>query len=234
MMGLADLLPYNMARKEKQEMHLNAKSVILTGVLGFLPLTLPVSLQADTTYSYTGNAVDTSIGTFQVTISFDTTLTGGALQNLAPNTNITPSLVSFTISPGTYPNQDTAGFTATDQALQPPPTVQIGTDALGNITSWDISENYFVSFPAFAGENPNDFYGLYTITSTQSGDSITLILDNDAGFAPGDVSNSSPGTWSPTYSAVPEPSGCILLGSGLLTLLASAARRGRRGVQTEC
>jgi hypothetical protein len=116
-------------------MYPNAKTIILTGVLGLLPLTLPVSLQADTSYSYTGDAVDTSIGIFQVTISFDTTLTGGALQNLAPNTDITSSLVSLAISPGTYPNQDEAAFPATDQTLQPPPIVQIGTDALGNITS---------------------------------------------------------------------------------------------------
>jgi len=199
-----------------------------------LYLMLPASLHADMTYTYTGDSLNTPYGTFQVTITLDTTLMGAALQNLPANTNISASLGSaFAIKPGDWPNQDQAGFPiggpfgSAYYQMTGSPTVLIGTDSLGNITSWNISQTLFASYPAFPGENPTDFYALYTISSTTGGDQGILSQDNDAGFAPPSTSLVSAGTWSPTITiGVPEPSSFVLLaGSGLLVFLARGLRR---------
>jgi hypothetical protein len=201
--------------------YLKLRFVILAGLLCFI---LPGSLWADTTYTYTGNSLSTSYGTFQVTITLDTTLMGAALQSLPANTDISLDLgPSFAINPNGWPNQDQLGFPlggpfgSNYYKMTGSPVVLIGTDSLGNITSWNITQTLFASYPAVSGEDPNDFYATYTISSTTAGDQGTLITDQDAGLAPPSTSLVSAGTWSP--AVVPEPSSFVLAGSGLLVLL---------------
>ncbi len=198
---------------------------------GLLCVVLPGSLWADTTYTYTGNSLSTAQGAFQVTITLDTTLMGAALQDLPANTNISADLgPSFAINPNGWPNQDTGGFPiggafgSAYYLMTGSPVVLIGTDSMGNITSWNITQTLFASYPAVPGEDPNDFFATYTISSTTGGDQGTLTLDNDAGFAPPSTSLVPAGTWSPVV--VPEPSSFLLAGGGLLVIL--ALRRLRR------
>jgi hypothetical protein len=57
-----------------------------------------------------------------------------------------------------------------------PPTDEAGFP-LGN--SDTTSNPIFCSYPAFSGENPNDFFCTYNPTTG------VLVTDNDAGFCPG-------------------------------------------------
>jgi hypothetical protein len=91
----------------------------------------------------------------------------------------------------------------------------IGTNALGQITSWTISEGIFASYPAFPGENPNDFFATYTLKTTNLGDSLTLIQDNDVGFAP-PSKTSGAGSFG-TSTAIPGPT----VGAGIPGLVAA-------------
>jgi hypothetical protein len=172
---------------------------------------LPTASQA-TTFNYTAASGDV-VGNF----SFTTSLSGAALDNLAPGTSI--PFTAFTIAP-TGLQQDTAGFpiggsfgssyfNASNFSLT------IGTNSLGQITSWDITENVFASWPAFPGENPNDFFGTYSISLTNTGDTRTLLVDNDVGFAPGNAS-SGPGSFGASVlSTTPLPATLPLFAGGL-------------------
>lgn len=172
---------------------------------------LPSAALASTTFTYT----DTPIS-----ISF--TFNGPSLISLAPGTDITGEITGFSM---TYPapSQDNAGFAVVvNNIVDSSEDVQIGTDALGNITSWTISATLFASYPAFEGENPTDFYCNYGVSATDTGNSGSLTLDNDAGFCPaGTPAVGSIGTWSPTFSggSVPEPRTTVLMASGLAGLI---------------
>lgn len=182
---------------------------------------LSSSLYADSVLTYSGNPI---------TITLDTTLTQSQLSSLPSGTDITSDLVSFTMT-APAPSQDNAGFPLAENFVTPS-DVQIGTDSLGNITSFDVTGTLFASYPAFSGESPTDFYCNYAVAATDTGSSGPLSLDNDAGFCPasapvgGDV-----GTWSESFSgpsSAPEPGTNALLGGGVLALLAIATRRGVR------
>jgi hypothetical protein len=162
--------------------------------------------------TYTGGLAD---------FSFTTSLSGGSLDNLSAGTDITSSIVGGINFTNGLPASDTGGFPSADWSLSGE-TVKIGTDASGDVTSWDITGTYFVSFPAFPGEDPNDFYGTYNASITNLGDSATLITDNDAGFAPTSVSVGA-GSWQ--TSDVPEPTGAILWGGAILGALIVRPRR---------
>jgi hypothetical protein len=89
------------------------------------------------------------------------------------------------------------------------PTVLIGTNGLGQITSWTITEGIFASYPAVPGENPNDFFVRYNAITMNTGDSLVLTQDNDAGLGvPGHTSGT--GSFA-TVAAVPGP----VVGAGL-------------------
>src|ERR1700743_3818 len=115
--------------------------------IGLAALVAPMSANADMIYTYTGN----NSGSHQYTVSLRTTLSGAALDNLPAGTDISASLVSFSMSDGGAPSTDTAGFPEADFSLTAPGgatvlpgnVIQIGTNALGNITSWNINESYF-------------------------------------------------------------------------------------------
>ena len=165
-----------------------------------------------TTFDYTAAS-----GDVVTNFSFTTSLSGAALDNLASGTSI--PFTAFTIPP-TGLGSDEAGFPIggsfgssyfNASAL----SLQIGTNSIGQITSWDISESVFASWPAFSGENPTDFYGTYTVTLTNSGDTRALILDNDAGFAPGSVSSDAGSFGAQVTAATPLPAALPLFGGGL-------------------
>ncbi|KIK05419.1 hypothetical protein K443DRAFT_675197 [Laccaria amethystina LaAM-08-1] len=75
---------------------------------------------------------------------------------------------------GGTPSNTPTGFTcpSTDQAAFP-----LGTNNSDGTT-------LFCSYPAFAGEDPNDFYCKYSATTGK------ITQDNDAGFCPGTAVNS--------------------------------------------
>jgi hypothetical protein len=193
-------------------------SVFLLGAL------LPTAASA-TTFNYTPATSDV-VDSF----SFTTSLSGASLDNLAPGTSI--PFNAFTFQP-TGLGSDTAGFPVGGAFgssyfnVDSGPTVKIGTNATGQITSWTITEGVFVSWPAFPGENPNDFFGTYTLSLTNTGDTRTLLDDNDAGFAPGNASSGA-GSFGATVSATPLPATLPLFAGGL-GFVGYLARRRKRG-----
>jgi hypothetical protein len=92
------------------------------GLLSLLCVVVPGALRADTMYSLTG-----TYGPYNVSISFDTSLTGSALDNLSSD-NI-KSTVSDFLETNTIPGNGTAILNVT-----------ISTDSLGNITAFSITD----------------------------------------------------------------------------------------------
>jgi PEP-CTERM motif len=178
-----------------------------------------------TVYTFTAGSPSDAVENF----SFTTSLSGAQLDNLS-NVNITSDVTAFQFPVNFTLNMDEAGFPIGQQNPTGDATVTISTNALGQITSWNISEGYFASYPAFAGENPDDFYGTYTVTTTNTGDSVTLVTDNDAGFAPPGYTTGT-GSFGPVTTApVPEPSTWAMLLAGIGGL--GAAMRSRRRMLT--
>ena len=138
-----------------------------------------------TTYTFTEGSASDIVPSF----SFTTSLSGLALDNLAPGTDITGTVTPFTFEPRGL-GQDSAGFSIGGPFgsayfnVTSGPTVSIGTNAVGQITSWNISEGIFASYPAFPGESPTAFFSTYTASTTNAGDSLVLIEDHNAGFGP--------------------------------------------------
>lgn len=204
-------------------------SLAAFSLLGAL-LTLSPTGAAATVYTFTEGSSADAVGNF----SFTTSLSGAQLDNLAPGTNITSSVATNFLFPVNFPySTDTAGFAVGVQNPTGPATILIGTNAAGQITSWSISEGYFASFPVFPLENPTDFYGGYTVTTTNTGESILLVNDNDAGFAPGGPVKGAVAYMTGTGSfgavaAVPEASTWAMMITGFLGLGFMAYRRRSR------
>lgn len=196
-------------------------SPVSLGLLGAL-FALPASA---TTYNFTEGSTNNAVQNF----SFTTSLSGAALDNLAAGTNITSSVTPFFFPVNTTTNlhQDRAGFPLANNNASGPLSIRIGTNASGQITSWTISENFFASYPAFPGENPNDFFADYTVTTTNTGDTVTLTNEHDAGFSPASFTTGT-GSFA-MASPVPEPSTWAMMILGFVGLGFMAYRRKQNG-----
>jgi hypothetical protein len=193
--------------------------------LSSLTLILPSFLCADTVYTYTSsNGVD---------VSFD--LTTISPDSIPSGTDIDGDIGSFSM---TYPapSEDNAGFplgsgpTFSNFSLS---TLKIGTDSLGDVTSWNITGTQFASYPAFAGDPPSNYFCDYGVTFSPSGGSGSLSTDHDAGFCPSSaVGAAAIGSWSAytPVSTTPEPRNSALIGGGLLGLVVLVTRRKRAAI----
>jgi hypothetical protein len=198
-------------------------------------------------------------GSYDVSISFDTSLSGGSLDNLSldditgtvtnfSETNTIPGFgsgtsnalistdfdITNTAGQEVTPTSD-SGQTQGTISYSPPPEDEAGFPAgTGPGDESDSGAVLFISYPAFPGENPNDFYCTYSDTTG------ALITDNDPGFCPGNaVQSGTPGstvmaggtglfTSDPANpgapSEVPEPASVATMGSGLAGLALAALR----------
>jgi hypothetical protein len=227
-------------------MNLRTKLVLPFGLLTLLCLMLPRSLRAQTVYTYTGNPYNFCVGTYApsginnvcpnpyaLSLTFDTTLTGSALDNLTLGTgNITPDVTSFSFGDG-------SGFSLT-QAGATNFSAVIATDSNGNILSWVISAQ---DYPA-SGTGPfsqgltESGYGLGTVaddTLLESYDGVSYGTVSNGNFTevggafadstqpPNQISGAE--NW--TVTTTPEPSSLLLMGTGLLAVFALTTRSKR-------
>jgi hypothetical protein len=206
--------------------------VALVGACALLP-----TVSSATTYTYTQGSASDVVPSFL----FTTSLSGLALDNLAPGTDITATVSAFTFQPRGVPLQDSAGFPIGDATFGStsfnvipaggPPTIQIGTNALGQITSWNIIELIFASYPAFAGENVNDFFCTYNAkTANPGGGSLALVTDHNAGFCPSPTVTNGIGTFAgeADVAATPLPAALPLFAGGLGVMGLLGWRRKRK------
>jgi hypothetical protein len=187
-----------------------------------------------TQYTYSGDTYTASAcagsyctgGPYALTVTFDTSLTGAALDNLPYNTDITSDITSFSISDG-------SGFGLT-QTTASSYNFQIGTDGSGNLDWWQI--NVAVSPPPYfePGSSAAEatFLAYYYPNYPQ-------ILDRTAwtdGSVQGEcfnygsvVTSGCLGNWTMQTiggtTGAPEPSSGVLVGAGFLSLLGFLVRR---------
>ena len=193
------------------------------------------SAQADTVYTYTGNAYTAcdgspysspsislptpgTCGPYALSITFDV---AAPLDNLTSLTNIDALVTTFTITDG-------AGFTI-NQSNWTEYDFSVATDATGDITEWLIDGQAPIPNIPFT----------YAAGSSSTGGACPSLLPGDtgchdvalilAGTRPtNDYGESySSGTWEPPVTTTPEPPSYLLLGIGLLSLLALAGRTKR-------
>jgi hypothetical protein len=200
-------------------MNLRAKFVGSMGLLGLLCLMLPSLLRADTVYAYIGNpytacfGVYCSGGPYALSTTFDVK-SGTRLDNLTlygPGSNITADVTTFSFTDGTglILNQPNAAYVS----------FLVGTDVLGDITAWDIEVD---SYDAFG--SPYYQANSFLLPNGYAFDSTLWYYDFPYGFSGFGQNFSNPGHWSSTVTPTPEPTSHLLVGTGLLGLLALAAR----------
>jgi len=187
-----------------------------------------------TQYSYSGDTYSAGSciatyctgGPYGLTVTFDTSLTGAALDNLAYNTDITADVTSFSIADGSGFSLTNSTATAFD--------FQIGTDASGDPVWWQITAD--IAPPPYL--EPGSSAGAATFTAYYY-PNYPQVLDRTSWtdgsvqgecFNYGSVSTSGClGNWTmqTISTSAPEPDNLLLMGTGLLSLLALAARSKR-------
>jgi hypothetical protein len=145
-------------------------------------------------------------------ISFDFT---GSSISLAAGTNITPNVTNFSMK---YPAPpvDFGGFPlgSTSFTLT---SLAIGTDAQGNIVTWDVVGDQFAFYPETPTGNQNAFSCEYKTAFAPTGGSGSLVADQDLGFCPfATISEAANGLWPVQQIAqppatTPEPNSIALL-----------------------
>jgi len=204
---------------EKVQAVRGAVRVLVLGAL--LAVGLAQSARATTLYAYTGNPYTSCAGTYTcngttpaLSLTFDTTLTGAALDNLVFGTvgggDLTAYVTSFSFTDGT-------GFSLTQANAEGLYAFDVSTDASGNITSWSMSASpqdappYLDAVTLSPGVNPYYPQG-HDLTLETCCDGFSYI-----GYG---EEYSDPGTWAQPV-ATPEPSTPFLLlvtGLGLGTM----------------
>jgi len=199
------------------------------GLLGLLCFMLPGSLRAGTIYTYTGEAYTTCNHTCgPLSITFGTSLSGAALDNL-PLTDITSTITSYDITDnsGEMDIYNGDGQTISQFAFI------IGTNAVGDITSWYITEQETAPPPG-GYQEITSYCGHITVEYSVTGYSdysANSESNPPEGGTTGSESDAGCGT-APlimvpsTPTGTPEPSPYLMLGTGL-GLLALAARSKR-------
>lgn len=197
-------------------------------VLLFATLLLPALAQADTTYTYTGNAFNQFSGTDSCSGGIGECSLQGSFTVVNP---LAPGLNDSAITPESFSLTD--GNTTISNANVDPGSFGLGvtTDASGTITGW--------VFRADDGLHPPVYGASYTGLSTcvnvlQCGIGYPPVDESYIGVefvggAPGQawVMNDT-GTWSESPSDTPEPSSLLLLTTGLFALGILALRERKR------
>jgi PEP-CTERM motif len=180
------------------------------GMLGLLCLMVSASLRADTVYTYTGNSFTTAQNDCCAVpqpvipgyISGSITLTSPLPDNLAPGTDISALLQSFTITAnnGNPEGPGVAGVV----------TLEVGTNANGAIDDWNVQ--FFEDF----GYNLN-----YLTTINDPSDGVYDLYNIAGGAGYNESVSNDPGVWACTSgcsATAPEPgtSSLTLIGIGLL------------------
>jgi hypothetical protein len=226
-------------------MNSRAKFPLSIGLLILLCLMLSDSLRAGTEYTYTGNAYNFCVGTYApsginnvcpnpyaLSLTFDTSLKGHELNNLILGStgDITADVTSFSFTDG-------SGFSVT-QADATSYGFDVTTNRHGDILSWVI----------YAQDYPPSGTGPFSQALTESGIGLGAIADDTLlesydGVSYGTESNGNyyevggafDDSTQPPYEIsdaknwkvkkVPEPCSLLLIGTGLLGLLALVAWR---------
>jgi hypothetical protein len=188
---------------------------LIAGALLALELAIPA--QADTIYTYTGNDYNQCAGTYcsggpyALSVTFDTTLTGNSLDNLA-SFDITSTITSFTFSDGSglIINKSNSSF---DQA-------EISTNSSGNIVNWLVGA-CGSSCNIQMQTNWNSPFGFIPGADFSE---TTASFNGSFGFRSDD-----PETWV-ERTAVPEPSTWAMMVLGFAGLGFAGYRASRKAV----
>jgi hypothetical protein len=182
--------------------------------ISLLVLGLGAPAQADETYTYTGNPFTTFSGT--AACSPVCSLSGSFTISSALGDNFAPAfltLESFSFTDGGFtftPTNTAAGIQG----------IKVGTNSTGQINVWEID---------LATASVGGIYkGIYGTIQTGFIFDESYVYDQNTSSYLALASNSdNPGTWTASSStaSVPEPSGLILLGMGLLGVVTWSRRK---------